>query len=204
MELGALAEQHEATGAAITMAVVVQPDPGHYGGVSLNQEGAVTGFVKRGTPSTYHFIGVQAANAAPFEGLADRTPAETVSGLYPHLLADRPGSIHGFVCDAEFYDVGTPHDYLHTSLTIARKEGRPLPLVGARCSIDPTASVDDSVLWDDVVVEEDAVLDHCVVADGVRVPAGSRFEHSAIVRRFMGYAPGYDEEISGSLLVRRF
>jgi NDP-sugar pyrophosphorylase family protein len=203
VELGALAESHEAHQALATMALVVQPDSSHYGGVSLDAQGAVTGFTRRGTPSPYHFIGVQAVNAEAFANVAPGQPAETVGALYPHLLAQRAGCVRGFVCDATFHDIGTPQDYLDTSLLLARQEGRPLPLVGRNCSIDEAASVQDSVLWDDVVVEAGATLDRCLVADGVRVPAGARFEEAAIVRRPAGYAPLFGEEIAGSLLVRR-
>jgi len=203
VELGALAESHAASGALVTMALIVQPDAGRYGGVSLDAEGAVTGFVRRGTPSTYHFIGVQAVNAEAFSQVAADQPADSVGALYPMLIAERPGSIRGFVCDASFHDVGTPHDYLQTSLLFARQEGRPLPLVGRDCAIDATASVDDSVLWDDVVVEAGATLTRCVVADGVRIPDGAQFDDAVIVRRPIGYAPLTGEEIAGSLLVRR-
>ncbi len=203
VELGALADSHKASGALVTMALIVQPDAGHYGGVGLDAEGAVTGFIRRGTPSTYHFIGVQAVNAEAFSHVAADQPADTVGALYPMLLAERPGSIRGFVCDASFHDIGTPHDYLQTSLLLAHQEGRPLPLVGRDCAIDATAIVEDSILWDEVVVGAGATLTRCVLADGVRVPEGARFEDAAIVRRPIGYTPLAGEEIAGSLLVRR-
>jgi ADP-glucose pyrophosphorylase len=38
----------------------------------------------------------------------------------------------------------------------------------------------DSVVWDDVEVEARAQLYRCVVTDGVRVPAGSSWEHATI------------------------
>jgi NDP-sugar pyrophosphorylase family protein len=203
VELGALAESHDASRGLVTMALVAQPDAGRYGGVSLDAEGAVTGFVRRGTPSPYHFVGVQAVNAEAFAHVAAGQPAETIGALYPQLLAERPGCVRGFVCDAAFHDIGTPHDYLLASLLLARQEGRPLPLVGRNCVIDATATIDESVLWDDVVVEAGVVLNRCVVSDGVCVPAGVRFEEAAIVRRPAGYAPLLGEEIAGSLLVRR-
>jgi NDP-sugar pyrophosphorylase family protein len=203
VELGALAENHDASGALVTMALIVQPDAGHYGGVGLNAEGAVTGFIRRGTPSTYHFVGVQAVNAEAYANVAPDQTADTVTALYPTLLAEQPGCICGFVSDASFHDIGTPHDYLLTSLLLARQEGHALPLVGARSAIDPTATVEESILWDDVVVEAGAALTRCIVADGVRVPAGARFSEAAIVRRPIGYTPLAGEEIAGSLLVRR-
>ncbi len=204
VELDPLAEAHERSGALVTMALVVQPDPGHYGGVQVDANGAVTGFVRRGTPSTYHFVGVQAVDADAFRSVAPGRAAETVGGLYPSLIAEHPGSIRAFICDATFHDIGTPQDYLVTSLLLARQEGRPLPLVGERSVIDPAAQVDESIIWDDVVVEAGAELTRCVVADGVRVPGGTRLEDAAIVRRPIGYTPAAGEEISGGMLVRRF
>ena len=107
------------------------------------------------------------------------------------------------MCDATFHDMGTPRDYLLSSLSLARQEGRSLPLVGRNCAIDATSTIEESVLWDDVVVEAGAVLSRSVVSDGVSVPAGARFEETAIVRRPAGYAPLVGEDIVGSLLVRR-
>ncbi len=203
VELHALAQSHLSSGALVTMALVVQPDARRYGGVTLDAQGAVTGFVKRGTPSAYHFIGVQAVNAEAFDSVAADQPAETVRALYPHLMAARPGSVRGFVCDAMFYDIGTPQDYLQTSLQFAAQEDVALPVCGRRCSIDSSAVIEDSVLWDDVIVEADAVLTRSVIADGVRIPAGARFEDAAIIRRPIGYTPEFGEELNGNLLVRR-
>ncbi len=203
VELVALAESHMASGALVTMALVVQPDARHYGGVTLDAQGAVTGFVKRGAPSTYHFIGVQAVNAEAFDNVAADKPAETVRALYPHLMAERPGSVRGFVCDAAFHDIGTPQDYLQTSLQFAAQEDADDVLTGRNCAVDPSATIEESVLWDDVVVEADAVLTRSVVADGVRIPAGARFEEAAIIRRPIGYTPEFGEELIGNLLVHR-
>jgi len=200
--LGALADTHEASGALVTMALVPQPDSHHYGGVTLDAKGAVTGFVSRGNPSPYHFIGVQAVNAEAFDEVAADQAVETVRTLYPHLIADRPGSVRGLVCDATFRDIGTPQDYLQTSLLLAAQEGSPLPLTGRNCAIDAGAIVEESVLWDDVVVEAEAMVARSIVADGVRIPAGARFEEAAIIRRPVGYTPEFGEELIGNLLVR--
>ncbi len=186
------------------MALVVQPDWRHYGGVTLDASGAVTAFVRKGVSSPYHFVGVQAADAEAFASLPVGQPAETVSSLYPQLMDARPGSVRGFVCDATFHDIGTPRDYLDTALALAREEGRRGTLVGRGAAIDPTAAVTSSVLWDNVVVQSGAVLDHCILADGVTVPADARFDHAALVPRFAGYTPLAGEEIVGNLLVRRF
>jgi NDP-sugar pyrophosphorylase family protein len=73
------------------------------------------------------------------------------------------------VCRAEFLDIGTPNDYLRTSLLLAGREGGG-PLRGARGHLDPTARVETSILWDDVHVGARSRLRGCIVTDGSRVP----------------------------------
>jgi len=60
-------------------------------------------------------IGVQAVQAQAFARLVDGEPANSVwGGLYEQLIAEKPGSIRGYVCDARFWDIGTPEDYAAT------------------------------------------------------------------------------------------
>ena len=115
--------------------------------------------------------------------LEDGVPAESVLGIYPALMASRPGSVRGFVSDAGFQDIGTPADLLQTSLDLAAADGRvDRPRWGRRVHVDATARVTRSVLWDDVTVGAGAVLTECVVADGVRIPDGAVMTRCAIVR----------------------
>lgn len=155
----AVIDTHRRSGALVTMALVPNTAPDKYGGVLVDAAGEVTGFTRRGTAaSSYHFVGVQAADAEAFEGLPDRTPQESVGALYPELMRTRRGSVRAHISNAAFFDIGTPADYLDTCLRIGLREGHPLR--------------DDSVLWDDVVIETGARLKRAVVTDGVRVPPG--------------------------------
>ena len=172
VDLTAVAAQHERSGALVTMAVVPNRAPERYGGVLVSPEGAVTGFTRRGAAGpSYHFIGVQVAEAAAFAAVPDGAPLESVGTLYPALMRDRPGSIRAHVSDAEFFDIGTPADYYATSMQLAARDGRLPP--------------DGCILWDDVAIEEGARLRRCIVADGVRVPARADWS-DAIVRRAEG------------------
>jgi NDP-sugar pyrophosphorylase family protein len=138
--------------------------------VLVDADGMVTGFVRRGSREpSYHFVGVQAAEAAAFATVSPDVPSDTVSALYPALIAARAGAVRAFRTDAVFFDIGTPADYLETSLRLAAREGSRLSADGAR--VEPDARVERSILWDDVVVEAGAMLKECVVTDGVRVPA---------------------------------
>ena len=116
LNLSALLEAHRASGAAVTMALVPNREPDKYGGVVLDRDGRVVGFVSRGISATgsHHFIGVQAARAEVFRDIPAGEPASSVGGIYDALIAARPGSIHGFVSDATFWDIGTVADYQRT------------------------------------------------------------------------------------------
>ncbi len=184
----ALRERHRSACPLVTMALIPNPRPDKYGGVLLDDNGAVTGFTRRGSAQpSFHFIGVQAVEPEVFAPLPDGVPAESVAGVYPPLIAGRPGSVVGFVSDATFQDIGTPADLLQTSLDLASAAGREgRPAWGTRVEVTPSAHVTRSVLWDDVTVGENAGLHECIVADGVTIPAGARYERCAIIRTDSG------------------
>jgi NDP-sugar pyrophosphorylase family protein len=184
VDLRAMVDQHRRTGSLVTMALIPNPRPDKYGGVLLDAGGAVTGFSRRGSgvPSL-HFIGPQVIEADPFMRLEDGIVSESVLGLYPQLMAERPGSVRGFVCDSPFHDIGTPADLLQTSLELAAADGRAdRPRWGRDVAVDPTARVTRSVLWDRVRIGANATVHECVVADAVEIPAGASYTRSAIVR----------------------
>jgi mannose-1-phosphate guanylyltransferase len=191
VNLGALAAQHVDTNAMVTMAVV-DADP-RYNAIVANDAGIVTGFARReepatgtaetlGTPGAFHFIGVQAVNAAVFAGVSPDAKSETVHGIYPSFIASRKDSIRVFHTAKEFFDIGSPRDYLQTALTLARRESRPTDR-GRDCVVAADAIVSNTVLWDRVTVGAGADLNHCVVADDVTVPAGARHADCSLVMR---------------------
>jgi NDP-sugar pyrophosphorylase family protein len=202
----ALAAAHHRSGALVTMAVVPNTEPGRYGGVLMESQGDVTGFVGRGsTKPSWHFIGVQVAEHDAFAGLPDHEPAESVGSVYPRLIRERPGSVQAVAVNAAFSDIGTPADYLATSLAFAGGAADaplslPSILAGARATVAPSASLVRTILWDDVEVGEDASLSECVVADGVRVPPGVRWTRLAVVRAGC-CAPGGGDQRVGALLL---
>ncbi len=170
IDIDAMVAAHRRSGALVTMAAVPNEEPQKYGGIVVGAGGVVAGFAKRGTShSAHHFVGLQVAEAAAFASLEAGTPYESVTAVYPALISDRPGSVRAHVCRAEFFDIGTPGDYLRTSLLLMRRERIALPR-GARTRVDATARVEESILWDDVDVGAGSMLRSCIVADGARVP----------------------------------
>jgi NDP-sugar pyrophosphorylase family protein len=183
LNLDAMIEHHRQSRARVTMALIDNPDPSKYGGVRVERDGWVAGFGAKGSSGpNLHFIGIQLAARSVFEGLPPGQPAETVGGLYPQLINEDPRTIKAFVSRATFHDIGTPRDYLGTSLAFARAEKNPGSLIGEQCVIHSTAELADSVVWDRVTVEAHCKLTRSVIADDVRVPEGSDFRDVAIVR----------------------
>jgi mannose-1-phosphate guanylyltransferase len=181
LDLGALSEAHLSSGALVTMALIPNLLPDHYGGVRLNDDGVVTGFAPRGPSAlgTFHFIGIQTVSADAFQSVERGAAASSIGGVYDQLIARRPGCIRGYLSDAAFWDIGTVTDYWRTSLTFAgsgaNQSGR-----GTNLRISSGATLTRSIVWDDVVVEAGCDIDECIVTDGVRVAAGSSFRRMVL------------------------
>jgi mannose-1-phosphate guanylyltransferase len=178
VDLAAMARQHIDTNALVTMAVV--PGRDGYNGVIADASGIVRGFGRQ--PGAFHFIGVQIVNASVFAGVDPDTKSETVHGIYPNLIVSRAGGIRVFQAGGEFFDIGSPRDYLDTAITIATREGHPLDR-GDDCVVADDASLTNTLLWDRVSVGAGAQLTECVVADGVTVPAGADLSRCSLVMR---------------------
>lgn len=177
----AVLERHRESGARVTMAFVPNAAPLHYGGAAVDREGFVSGFVRRGAAAagSYHFIGVQVAAADVFEPLVDGSPANSVGGCYDALIRDDRRAIAAHISTASFWDIGTPADYLATSLAFAARERTPPH--GRNVTIDASAAIVDSVLWDDVSIGARSVLSRCIVTDGVSVGNDCRHEGMIIM-----------------------
>jgi NDP-sugar pyrophosphorylase family protein len=115
VDMADLAASHEASGALATLALTPNVAPQKYGGALVRGD-VVTGFVPNGdrAAGSFHFVGVQVAQAAAFGALADGIPAATVGGIYDTLIAERPGSIRGRITHATFWDIGSVSDYVET------------------------------------------------------------------------------------------
>ena len=196
VDIDALVSRHRSSGALVTMALIENPRPEHYGGVVVTPDGWITGFGRAGR---YHFIGLQVAKARVFASLQDGIPAESVNMLYPQLIRTNPRAIAAHISDASFLDIGTPRDCLETSLALAEKESP--RLIGARAKIHPSAGVLRTALWDDVTVGAGARLENCIVGDGALIPEGAAFERCAIIPAD-GHSVAPGERIEGTLLVR--
>src|SRR5258705_462734 len=63
----------------------------------------------------FHFVGVQAVEAKAFHSVTPGNAVNSIGDVYDGLIADRPGTVRGFVSETSFWDVGTVADYWRTS-----------------------------------------------------------------------------------------
>ncbi len=183
-DLGALAESHRSSGALVTLGLVPNQDPERYGGVRLGPGSSVTGFVPRGQAAvgSFHFVGVQAAQAAAFQTLPAGQAMSSVGGLYDDLIAARPSSVRGLVREAAFWDVGTVADYWRTSFAFMSRSPPEHEWRGRNVHVHESARIARSILWNDIEVGAGSILDECIVTDGVQVPPDARHRRSILVR----------------------
>jgi len=181
MSLERLADEHKQSGARVTLAVADNPDPVRYGGVTVDDRGWVREFLPPGhqAPSK-HFVGVQLVEPSVFDQLILGEAASTVGGLYTDLIASEPGSVRAHKISGRFLDIGTPADYLKTSLALAPESGLS-KITGAGSCVDPSAKLVRTAIWDRVTVEANCELTDCVVTDGVKLPLGSRFTQQVLL-----------------------
>jgi mannose-1-phosphate guanylyltransferase len=184
---------HRSSGADVTMAVAPNPAPDRYNGIALDQDDRVADFVQRGhrAPS-WHFVGVQVAEASAFAALPDGVPAESVHGVYRGLIGASRGGLRAHRVTAPFLDVGTPSDYLMAARALA---GAGAVDPGAR--IAPTASVTNSVVWPGASIGAGAVLEACVVTD-VDVPPAFTARRAVLVPASV-CRPGDSAQVTGDL-----
>ena len=202
VDLNALLERHDASGAGVTMALIPNPAPDKYGGVVVDDNGFVAGFTRRGAVAqSYHFIGVQVSEADVFATLPDGVPNDSVNALYPKLMRGNPRAVAAFVSGASFSDIGTPSDYLQTSLAFVQTEGD--RLVSPTATIATDAVIERSAVWDHVTVEPGARLTECVVADGVRIGKAMALTRCAIAPAG-ARPPAAGERQESGLLIRPF
>jgi mannose-1-phosphate guanylyltransferase len=184
VDLSMLAAAHDTSDAIVTLALVPNHEFLRYGGVLLDPEGRVTGFVNRGPTAegSYHYIGVQVVQAAAFDAVPPGEAARSIGGVYDALMRQQPGSVMGFVSDAEFWDVGTIEDYWRTSTALAARSDMADLGVGRGCHVDRSARLARSILWDDVQVGAEAVIEDCILTDGVHVEAGAVHRGEILIR----------------------
>jgi mannose-1-phosphate guanylyltransferase len=206
MDLGAELEQHERTGARVTLALVAVDDTSSYGVVDTDAEGRVEAFLEK----TEGEVPTNRVNAGAYvlerEVVELIPPGRAVSferETFQELVGD---GLYGWPSGGYWMDIGTADRYLEATydLLAGRVESDlpprdetgslvydgsliagahigPQSVLGRHCSVGTDSTVERSVLHDGVLVGPDCNIRESVLAEGVRVGEGARIEPGSLV-----------------------
>ncbi len=207
MDLAAELEQHERSGARVTLALVAVDDTSSYGVVDTDAEGRVEAFLEK----TDGDVPTNRVNAGAY--VLERDVAELIPPgravsfereTFQELVG---GGLYGWLSDGAYWmDIGTADRYLEATydLLAGRVESDlpprdetgslvydgsliagahigPQTVLGRHCSVGTDSTVERSVLHDGVLVGPDCNIRESVLAEGVRVGEGARIEPGSLV-----------------------
>jgi mannose-1-phosphate guanylyltransferase len=124
IDLTAQVAQHEATGAAGTLALVTVEDPSNYGLVRLAEDTSVLEFLEKPSADNadVSLLAVNTISAGAYvlersvlDLLEPDQPASIERQVFPQLVGN---GLHGRVSDGYWLDIGTPERYLQGTFDI--------------------------------------------------------------------------------------
>jgi mannose-1-phosphate guanylyltransferase len=191
IDLGALLEQHERTGAVGTLALVPVADPSAYGLVRLNEDRSVREFVEKPSADQIDTNLISAGAYALERSVLDLIPPDRNVSIEREIWPRLVGA-GLYACPAEAYwlDIGTPERYLRGTFDIL--EGNVVTGVQERLG-ENFIDIADPVAGDGRVVPPALVERGCtietgahvgslvVLGEGVHVGAGSTIERAVVL-----------------------
>lgn len=216
LDLSALVAHHRETGASATLTVSPVEDARPFGLVALDGEGRVREFKEKPEEAVPGLVnaGTYVLEPHSLRGVPGNRAVSIEREVFPGLIASG-ASVHGFVSDSYWMDVGTPEKYLQA--TFDALEGRIAGLsyaaphvdpeadvsllshlgrwvvVGARSAIGADAEVEDSVLLAGAVVEERAKVRDSILGPDSRVGADAVVQ-GAVLAQGAAISPGASTE----------
>jgi mannose-1-phosphate guanylyltransferase len=205
-DLGAMVRQHEAAGAAGTLALAAVEDTSSYGVVPTNERGQVEAFLEKQpgpAPSNRINAGTYVLEQPVIEMIPAGRAVSIEREIFPQLTN---GDLYGFHFDDYWIDIGTPDRYLEATfdLLAGRVESDlpsrdvtdsliydgcitsgarigPLSVIGRHCSVGDGSTVERGVLHDNVRVGSDCTIVEAIVGTGARIGDRVRVEPGAIL-----------------------
>jgi mannose-1-phosphate guanylyltransferase len=205
IDLSAELEQHERTGARVTLALYPVDDTASYGVVPTDAEGRVEAFLEKAegeTPTNRINAGAYVVEREVIEAIPAGRPVSFEREVFPSLVGD---GLYGYLAEGYWIDIGTPERYLESTwdLLAGRVQSKlpprdetgslvdesslvsgahigPQSVLGRHCSVGTDARVERSVLHDRVIVGDDSVARECVLAERVRVGRRAVIERGAM------------------------
>jgi len=189
-------EQHLRYDADITLVVMKNESYTRYNGLRFVQPESgppVLSGIREGDGERYHYTGVQIVSPRIVSLIPENQKCEIFLDIYPQLI--RKSSIHGFLYEGLWMEIGTLKEYLRTSLHLL-SEPLPEPLrppgMGSNL-ISPQAAVKgevvESIVMDGAVIQPGTSVVHSII--GWDVAVSRSWKNVALAR---GILPWYINE----------
>jgi mannose-1-phosphate guanylyltransferase len=185
-------EQHIQTGADVTLVVMRGQAFARYSGLYFHGENPIRlSSFQDGGGEKYHYTGIQIVSPRILEMIPENQRSEVFRDVYPQLMTK--GSIHGFIYDGFWKEIGNLKEYLETSIALLRA---PLPqklqppgvsdsLVSPSAKIEDGAEVLESVIMEGAEIQSGASVVRSIV--GWDVAVSGRWKHVALARGMLPY-----------------
>jgi mannose-1-phosphate guanylyltransferase len=183
LDLTALIEQHERTGARATIALYPVEDPSGYGLVHRHEDGEITEFLEKPKREQIDTDEINAGAYLLERSVLDHVPPDRAVSIerevFPLLIGE---GLYGIRLEGYWIDIGTPERYLEANWDIL--EGRvetsiqidDPAMVAPGCDISPDAELrppcvvgPNSTVGSGAVIERSVLLEGCVVEDNATV-----------------------------------
>jgi mannose-1-phosphate guanylyltransferase len=206
IDLTAELDEHERSGARVTLALHPVDDTSSYGVVPTDSEGRVEAFLEKGegeAPTNRINAGAYVVEREVVEGIPAGRAVSFEREVFPALVGD---GLYGFPAAGYWIDIGTPGRYLEATWDLLAGSVRsklpprdetgslvyegcllsgahvgPQTVLGRHCSVGSDSRIERSVLHDRVVVGADAAVVESVLATRVRVGESARVRPGAVV-----------------------
>jgi mannose-1-phosphate guanylyltransferase len=193
LDLSAMIDQHERTGAVATIALYPVDDPSAYGLVRRTPEGEITDFLEKPDPAEIDTDEINAGAYFLERSVLDLVPPDVGVSIerevFPRLVGQ---GLYGRRLEGYWMDIGTPDRFLQASWDILDR--RVDTVSGRLVGPDGTHVADDASVHDGASVTGPALIEA-----GASIGAGAVIGPRAVIGRSSSIAEG--ARIEGSVLL---
>ncbi|MET0728429.1 MAG: NDP-sugar synthase [Acidimicrobiales bacterium] len=199
LDIGALVEFHERTGAEGTISLHRVEDPSGYGVVATDGDGRVTAFIEKplraDAPTNLINAGTYVLEPSVLDRIAPGRPVNIERVTFPTMVED--GSLCALDGETYWIDAGTPETYLAANLDLVwGRRGPAEPgvhedavvagevtgaVIGAGARVERGGTVTDSVLMPGATVRAGAVVRDAIIGPRAVVEAGAVVESGSVI-----------------------
>jgi mannose-1-phosphate guanylyltransferase len=184
LDIGALVDAHDRSGAEGTIALHRVEDPSAFGVVPTDADGRVTAFIEKPpraeAPTDLINAGTYVLEARVLDRIPADVPVNVERATFPAMVAD--GALWALDGDTYWIDAGTPATYLRANLDLL--EGR---RAVSEPAVHPTAVVDgevvDAIVGAGASVAAGALVERSVLLPGASIGRGATIRDAIIGAR---------------------